>query len=39
MRKGMGISTAKLDDLCKILDCGVSDIVEYVKEETENSEK
>ncbi len=39
MRKGMGISTAKIDDLCKILDCGISDIVEYVGEETKKTEK
>ncbi|MDE6000883.1 MAG: helix-turn-helix transcriptional regulator [Clostridia bacterium] len=31
MRKGCGISTAKIDDLCKILDCRVEDIIEYVK--------
>jgi len=26
------ITTVTLDDLCKILDCNVSDIIEYVKE-------
>lgn len=31
MRKGQGISTAKIDDLCKILKCNVSDIIEYVE--------
>lgn len=33
MRKGLGISTAKIDDFCSILDCNVQDIIEYVKEE------
>ena len=28
------ISTVTLDDLCKILDCSVSDILVYVKEDT-----
>ncbi|MCI8369006.1 MAG: helix-turn-helix transcriptional regulator [Clostridia bacterium] len=32
LRNGKGISTAKVDDLCKILDCRVEDIIEYVKE-------
>ena len=32
LRNGKGISTAKVDDLCKILDCMVEDIIEYVKE-------
>ncbi|MBR6777387.1 MAG: helix-turn-helix transcriptional regulator [Clostridia bacterium] len=27
------ITTVTLDDLCKILDCGVEDILVYVKEE------
>lgn len=29
MKKGKGISTAKLDDFCRILGCNVSDIIEY----------
>ena len=33
MRKGGGISTAKIDDLCKILSCRVEDIIEYVEED------
>ena len=32
LRKGNGISTAKIDDLCKILHCKVEDIIEYVQE-------
>lgn len=32
MKKGKGISTAKLDDFCKILKCRVSDIIEYNEE-------
>lgn len=31
MRKGQGISTAKIDDLCKILKCSVSDIIEFIE--------
>lgn len=31
MRQGGGISTAKIDDLCRILDCCVEDIIEYRK--------
>ena len=32
LRKGEGITTQKLNDLCKILDCKVEDIIEYVKD-------
>lgn len=32
MKKGNGISTMKIDDLCKILKCSVSEIIEYVEE-------
>lgn len=32
LRKGNGISTAKIDDLCKILNCKVEDIIEFVQE-------
>ena len=32
MKKGGGITTAKIDDLCKILKCKVEDIIEYVEE-------
>lgn len=32
IRKGNGISTMKLDDLCKILHCRVEDIIEFVDE-------
>ncbi len=32
MKKGNGISTMKIDDFCRILDCEVSDIIEYIKE-------
>ncbi len=31
LRKGNGISTAKINDLCKILNCKVEDIIEYVE--------
>ncbi len=31
MKKGNGISTAKIDDFCKILDCRVEDIIRYEK--------
>ena len=33
MKKGKGISTMKIDDFCRILQCEVSDIIEYQKEE------
>ncbi len=29
MKKGGGISTMKIDDFCRILNCTVSDIIEY----------
>ena len=32
MRKEQGITTQKLDDLCRILDCRVEDIIEYAKD-------
>lgn len=35
MKKGNGISTMKIDDFCRILNCKVSDIIEYVDEKTE----
>ncbi len=35
MKKGNGISTMKIDDFCRILDCEVSDIIEYIKETAE----
>lgn len=33
MKKGKGISTMKIDDFCRILQCEVWDIIEYQKEE------
>ena len=33
MRKGNGISTMKINDFCKILDCNVEDIITFVNEE------
>ncbi|MBP3570362.1 MAG: helix-turn-helix domain-containing protein, partial [Clostridia bacterium] len=33
MKHGEAISTKTLDTLCYILDCGVSDIIEFIKEE------
>ena len=32
MKKGNGISTMKIDDFCKILDCNVSDIIEFIED-------
>ncbi len=32
MKKGNGISTMKINDFCKILDCNVEDIIKYEKE-------
>ena len=34
LRKNLGISTMKIDDLCKILNCRVEDIIVYVEDET-----
>lgn len=31
MKKGGGITTAQIDDLCRILDCTPQDIIEYKK--------
>ncbi|MBR2320445.1 MAG: helix-turn-helix domain-containing protein [Clostridia bacterium] len=33
MKKGGGISTMKIDDLCRILDCRVEDIILYLPDE------
>lgn len=33
MKKGNGISTMKINDFCKILNCNVEDIITYVNEE------
>lgn len=32
MKKGKGISTMKIDDFCRILDCSVSEVIEYITE-------
>ena len=32
MKKGNGISTMKIDDFCRILECEVSEIIEYIKD-------
>lgn len=32
IKKGGGITTAKLNDLCKILDCNIEDIITYIKD-------
>ena len=31
LKKGNGISTMKIDDFCRILECNVEDIIEYKK--------
>jgi DNA-binding Xre family transcriptional regulator len=31
LKNGGGITTAKIDDLCRILGCKVEDIIEYVQ--------
>ena len=33
IKKGKGITTTKLDDFCRILQCSISDIVEYIPDE------
>lgn len=30
MKKGLGITTMKVDDFCTILNCRVEDIIEYI---------
>ena len=30
IKKGNGITTAKIDDLCKILNCKVQDVIVYI---------
>ena len=32
MKRGMPITTKTLNDLCFILECSVSDIIEYIKD-------
>ena len=32
MKRGMPINTKTLNDLCFILDCSVSDIIEYIRD-------
>ncbi|MDE5943659.1 MAG: helix-turn-helix domain-containing protein [Clostridia bacterium] len=32
MKNGKGITTSKIDDFCKILNCRVEDIIEYVED-------
>lgn len=36
IRKGNSVSTNTIDQLCKILKCGVSDIMEFIDEDEEN---
>lgn len=35
MKKGNGISTMKINDFCKILDCKVEDIILYTNDNNE----
>ncbi len=37
MKAGESISTNTLDALCKVLDCSLNDIIEYIPENQENS--
>ncbi|GHV36646.1 hypothetical protein FACS18949_16280 [Clostridia bacterium] len=32
LKKNMSVSSNTLDDLCKLLDCGLHEIAEFVKE-------
>ena len=32
IKKGGGITTTKINDLCKILDCNIEDIILYIKD-------
>ncbi len=36
IKKGNGITTMKLDDFCRILNCSVSDIIAYIPDEEIN---
>ena len=38
MKKGNGISTLKIDDFCRILNCKVEDIILYTTDKTEKTE-
>ena len=33
MKKGGGISTMKIDDLCRMFECTVSDLIIYIEDE------
>lgn len=39
IRQGNSISTNTVDQLCKLLQCSVSEVMEYVEEEGETNEK
>ncbi len=39
LRKNQSISTNTLDDLCRILDCDLSQVAVFVKEENHSEEK
>ncbi len=32
IKNGRGITTTKLEDFCRILECSISDIIEYIPE-------
>lgn len=32
IKKGKGITTTKLEDFCRILECSISDVIEYIPE-------
>ncbi len=36
IRKGNSVSTNTIDQLCKLLKCGVSDIIEFIDEDEES---
>lgn len=38
IRHGNSVSTNTINQLCKILKCGVADIIEFIDEEEENPE-
>jgi len=39
IKKGGGITTVKIDDLCRILDCRVEDVIEYISEKNQPSKE
>ena len=39
IKNGNSINSTTVDSLCRLLDCNVSDIMEYVPDDTDNKDK